>query len=74
MAMRLFGFHQPRNEPEQSAAFIPESKPAPPVQVVGSRLDGDPELSIAETDYDSGDPYNSTGRFLAEEIRNRRDD
>lgn len=74
MAMRLFGLRQHREERQETADFAPDVGPAPAVAVVGSRLDSEPELSISESVYDSGDPYNNTGRFLADKIRNRRDD
>ena len=74
MAMRLFGFRQPRQEREDSANIAADIQPVPSVKVVGSRLDSESELSISEPGYDGGDPYNTTGRFLAEKLRGRRDD
>ena len=74
MATRLFGFRQPPEDREETASLAPDVEPAPPVEVVGSKLDSESELSISDTVYDSGDPYNNTGRFLAEKIRDGRDD
>jgi hypothetical protein len=76
MAIRLFGLRQNRNHDGDAIRPDDVRQRASSVEVIRTRLQQrqDAGLSVIEPEDGGADPYNSTGRFLAEQIRARRDD
>ena len=69
MANRLFGARQPKSQHTDSVRVAGGTKPSPDVDVVQTRLRRRDHLSTSEPDAVGADPYNSTGRFVAEKIK-----
>lgn len=70
MSIRFFGARHLSVARKDPVRLAGKARRAAPVDVVGSRVrSNDDGFSIAEPEIESTDPYNSTGRFLAEKIR-----
>ena len=74
MAIRLFGLRQPKDQHQDPTRLASAGKPASKVRVVRSEVKKEPAIIDTVIDEGGSDPYNSTGRFLAEKIRQRRYD
>ena len=75
MAIRLFGPRQPKDQHQDPTRLASAGKPARTITVVRSDVKKDEPAIVDTVVNESGsDPYNSTGRFLAEKIRQRRYD
>ena len=74
MAIRLFGLRQPKDHHQDPTRLASAGKPASNVTVVRSEVKKEPAIIDTVVEEGGSDPYNSTGRFLAEKLRQRRYD
>ena len=74
MAIRLFGPRPPKDQHRDPTRRASAGQPASNVRVVRSEVKKEPAIIDTVIDECGSDPYNSTGRFLAEKIRQRRYD
>ncbi len=72
MAIRLFGPRQPKDQHRDPTRLASAGKPASNVRVVRSEVKKEPAILDTVIEEGGSDPYNSTGRFLAEKLRQRR--
>ncbi len=73
MAIRLFGPRQPKDQHQDPTRLASAGQPARNVRVVRTDVKKEQPAIIDTVVNDSGsDPYNSTGRFLTEKLRQRR--
>ena len=72
MAIRLFRSRSPKEERKDPTRLAAVGKPASDVRIVRSHVDTEPAIVDTIAAASGSDPYNSTGRFLADKIRQRR--
>lgn len=72
MAIRLFRLRQPKDQHQDPTRLAAAGKPVSDVRVVRSAVSSEPAILDTVVEESGSDPYNSTGRILADRIRQKR--
>ncbi len=74
MAIRLFRRRQPKTKRQDPTRLAAGSQPVRKVKVVRAAVRREPAIIDTVISDGGKDPYNSTGRILADKVRFRRYD